>query len=72
MKHNYLDIKINDRLYFIDGPKKISSGKAVIYGAEGWIVKLGGLPYIVSGGNYVSHREGKNRHTDHLGHFLND
>ena len=68
------EIQKGDTVYYETPQGQTHSGRAMLRGPAGWVLKTtGGLPKVVNDGyNYLGHTPAKNRQPDHLGAFLYD
>ena len=67
------EIQKGDKVYYETEQGQTASGKAMLLGPMGWVLKTrNGQPKVVNEGyNYLGHTPAKMRTPDHLGHFLN-
>ena len=68
------EIQKGDTVYYETPQGQTHSGRAMLRGPAGWVLKTAnGLPKVVNDGyNYLGHTPTKNRQPDHLGAFLYD
>ena len=67
----FSEIQKGDKVYYFNAQLQERSGKAVLYGPEGWVISCDHGPVVVSeNNNYAGHTPGKDREPDHLGKFL--
>ena len=67
----FLEIQKGDKVYYFNKQLQEHSGKAFLYGPEGWVISCEHGPVVVQeGNNYAGHTQGKNREDDHFGKFL--
>ena len=72
MDECYLEIRKGDRVYYQNKQGQTHSGKAVLYGPEGWVISCDHGPVVVSeNNNYAGHTPGKDREPDNFGHWMN-
>ena len=68
----FTEIQKGDRVYYQNKQGQTHSGKAFLYGPEGWVINCDHGPVVVQeGNNYAGHTEGKDREDDHFGKWLN-
>jgi hypothetical protein len=67
------EIQKGDKVFYENSQGQTCSGKAMLLGPMGWVLKItNGQPKVVNEGyNYLGHTPMKGRTPDHLGHFLN-
>ena len=66
------EIQKGDRVWYKNKQGQIHSGKAIMFGPAGWVLKCDGHARVVNEGyNYLGHKKGRNRTPDHLGKWLN-
>ena len=68
------EIQKGDKVYYENQQGQTCKGKAVMIGAMGQVIDIGGgRPQVVNEGyNYLGHTKMPGREPDHLGHFLNN
>ncbi len=69
----YMEIRKGDRVYYQNKQGQTHSGKAVLYGPAGWVIKCDhGAQVVGEHENYLGHKPAKGkREDDHFGKFLN-
>ena len=66
------EIQKGDKVWYKNSHGQICTGKAMLLGPAGWVLKTANSPQVVNEGyNYLGHTPAKNRVPDHLGQFLN-
>ena len=69
----YMEIRKGDRIYYKNKQGQTHSGKAVLYGPAGWVIKCDhGAQVVEEQKNYLGHKPCKGkREDDYFGKFLN-
>ena len=67
------EIQKGDKVWYKNSHGQVCSGRAMLLGPAGWVVKIrNGQPQVVNEGyNYLGHKPMKGRTPDHFGHFMN-
>ena len=68
----YMEIRKGDRVYYQNKQGQTHSGKAVLYGPAGWVIKCDhGAQVVGEHENYLGHKPCKGeRLDDHMGKWL--
>ncbi len=68
------EIQKGDKVWYENEQGQTKSGKAMLLGPAGWVLKItNGQPQVVNEGyNYLGHTPMPGRKPDYLGQFLNN
>ena len=66
------EIQKGDKVWYENEQGQIHSGKAIMFGPAGWVLKIAnGSKVVNEGHNYCGHTPAKGREPDHFGKWLN-